>query len=118
MTHNQQPTPNVPTGWPVEPEYVRPAWMPAPQQQNPVQPYGGHGGQQPIIVHNHYAAPPAQRRGPDVRQVLGWTAVGGIVTAALLAVATAAIALGLAALALAIMALVLRGLWRDIQGGK
>lgn len=115
MTHNQQPTPDLMPGWPVEPEYVRPAWMPAPRQQAQAQPYGG---QQPTVINNYYAAPPATRRGPDVRQVLAWTAIGGIVTAALLAVATAAIALGLAALALAIMALVLRGLWRDIQGGK
>ncbi|WP_157596866.1 hypothetical protein [Streptacidiphilus rugosus] len=67
-----------------------------------------YNAQQPqhVVVDHYYSAP--ARRGPDVRQVLGWTAVGGIVTAALLAVATVAVALGLAALALAlsIMALV------------
>jgi hypothetical protein len=109
-------TDNAPLpGWPVEPEFVRPTWMPAPQQQNAMQPYNG---QQPIIVNNYYSAPPAPRRGPAVRPVLGWTAVGGIVTAALLAVATAAIALGLAALAMCVLALVVRQLWRDLQGWK
>ncbi len=115
MPYRSEHTPDVPVGWPVEPPYERPAWMPAPQNA-PVQPYGGQ--QQPIIVHNHYAAPQARRRGPDVREVLGWTAVLGVVAGVLLAVAMTAVALGLAALALAIMALVVRGLYRDLRGGK
>lgn len=114
MPTNQQPTPEVPTGWPTEPPYV-----PAPRSDSPAawqrdaqeaaryaQP------QQQVIVHHHYAA---QRRGPDAGQVLGWVAVGGVVTGVLLAVATVAVALGLAALAMAIMALVLRAIWRDFQ---
>jgi hypothetical protein len=86
--------------------------MPAPQQQAPMQPYSG---QQPIIVHNHYATPRPHRRGPDVRQVLAWTAVGGITTAALLAVAARAIVSGLAALTMCVLAHVVHGLWRDMQ---
>lgn len=116
MPNHQQPTPDLPAGWPVEPPYVRPSWMPAPRDA-PYQPYPGQ--QQPIIVHNHYAAPPAQRRrGPDAREVLGWTAVLGVVAGVLMAVAMTAVALGLAAVALAILAVILRGLWRDLQGRK
>jgi hypothetical protein len=112
MPNSNQPTPDVPVGWPVEPPYVRPAWMPAPRDA-PYQPYGTQ--QQPIVVHNHYAAPPQARRGPDLGQVAGWVAIGGVVTAALLAVAAVAVALGLAALAMAVMALVVRAIWRDQQ---
>jgi hypothetical protein len=64
-------------------------------------------------VANHYHA--AQRRGPDGRQVLAWTAVGGIVTAALLAVAATPIALGPGVLVMCVLALVVRGLWRDLH---
>jgi hypothetical protein len=112
MPSNNQPTPEVPVGWPVEPEYVRPSWMPAPRDA-PYQPYGAQ--QQPTIINNYYGPQQAARRGPDAGQVLGWVAVGGIVAGVLLAVATVAIALGLAALAMAIMALVLRAIWRDFQ---
>jgi hypothetical protein len=114
MPAHQQHTPDVPTGWPTEPPY-----MPAQRSDTPAAwardaaEAARHGEpQQPIVVNNYYAA---QRRGPDLGQVLGWVAVGGVVAGVLLAVATVAIALGLAAIALAIMALVLRAIWRDFQ---
>lgn len=109
------PESNALPGWPVEPEY-RPAQRsdsPAAWARDRAE-AARHGQQPQQVVVNHYYA--AQRRGPDVRQVLGWVAVGGIVTAALLAVATVAVALGLAALALSIMALVVKGTWRDVTG--
>jgi hypothetical protein len=79
------PENSVPTGWPVEPEYV-PAYRsdsPAAWQRDAREAERYAQPQQPIVI-NHYHSTPA-RRGPDVRRVLGWTAAGGIVTSALLA---------------------------------
>lgn len=119
MPNPQQSTPDVPPGWPVEPPYMpAPRTPTGPAALQRAQYEAARYGQQHTVINNYYAAPPAQRRGPDVRQVLGWTAVGGIVTAALLAVATAAIALGLGALAMCVLALVVRGLWRDLRGQR
>jgi hypothetical protein len=111
-------TPDVPTGWPTEPDYVpayRSSDSPAAWQRD-AREAERYAQPQQVVVHHHYAAP--ARRGPDVGQVLGWVGVGGIVIAALLAVAMTAIALGLAALALAILAIIVRGLWRDIISDK
>lgn len=107
-------TPGVLPGWPTEPPYT-----PAPRSDSPAawardRAEAARYDAPQQVIHNHYYAGPA-RRGPDVRQVLAWTAVGGIVVAGLLAVAMTAIALGLAALAMAVLALVIRQLWRDLR---
>ncbi|WP_042389718.1 hypothetical protein [Streptacidiphilus melanogenes] len=114
MPTRPEPTNSTLPGWPTEPEYTpaRRSDTPAAWQRDAQEAARYGQPQQPIVVNNYYAA---QRRGPDLQQVLGWVAVGGIVASVLLAVATVAIALGLAALAMAIMALVLRAIWRDFQ---
>lgn len=117
MPTDREPTRDVLPGWPAEPEYAPARRSDTPAAWARDQREADRYAQPQQVIVNHYYAGPA-RRGPDVRQVLGWTAVGGIVTAALLAVATAAIALGLAALAMCVLALVVRGLWRDLKGGK
>jgi hypothetical protein len=104
---------NLP-GWPTEPPFVPAQRSDTPAAwQRDAQEAARYGQQPQQIVVNHYHA--AQRRGPDLQQLLGWTAIGGIVTAALLAVATVAIALGLAAIAMAVLGLVVRALWKDQQ---
>ncbi|RAG83561.1 hypothetical protein DN069_21435 [Streptacidiphilus pinicola] len=96
--------------------------MPAPRSDSPAawqrdaQEAARYAQHPPMVVNNYYSAP--ARRGPDVREVLGWTAVLGVVAGVLLAVAMTAVALGLAAVALAVLAVILRGLWRDLRGGK
>ena len=114
MPTNQQPTPEVPTGWPTEPPFV-----PAPRIDSPAawardaQEAARYAQPMQQVVVNHYYA--AQRRAPDAGQVFGWVAVGGVVAGVLLAVAAVAVALGLAALAMAVLALVVRAIWKDQQ---
>jgi hypothetical protein len=117
MPAHQQRTPDVPIGWLVEPPFVPAQRSDTPAAwQRDAQEAARYAQPQQVVVHHYYLTP--ARRGPDVRQVLGWTAVGGIVTAALLAVAMTAITLGLAALALAILGLIARGLCNDLRGTK
>jgi hypothetical protein len=86
-------------------------------QAAPVAPCGcgghGHAPAAPIVIQ----APPAARRsyvGPVVMGCAGVVAAGALlaeVTALLLAV-------GISAICIAVVAVVLRGLVRDLQGGK
>lgn len=114
MPTRPEPTNSTLPGWPTEPEYqpARRSDSPAAWARDQAE-AARYAQPQQVIVHHHYAA---QRRGPDVREVLGWTAVLGVVAGVLLAVAMAAVAIGLASLALAIMALIVRQLWRDVRG--
>jgi hypothetical protein len=70
-THPETTDSTLP-GWPTEPEYAPAHRSDSPAAwQRDCQEVARYGQPQEVIVNPYHAA---QRRGPDGRQVLGWTA--------------------------------------------